>query len=192
MPPIFFESQIVLYERRASISIISDAVPMHDRIHQRQRQQKQNEEDSSSPDAAAPAIGNVSGLVRYRFAHSLCQDSQAGLHESSAQAKNVKFAHNSIRQAERLSKAQEEREQGDVSPDGRIICLVTENFRGEIVPHDFTSELDILESTAVALIRAGVDFFSVDLFAVVDELRLDMRFLVLRPISLGHTSHGLP
>src|SRR5260370_26448045 len=34
--PIFFESQIVLYERRASISVISDAVAMHDRIHQRQ------------------------------------------------------------------------------------------------------------------------------------------------------------
>jgi hypothetical protein len=28
---------------------------------------------------------------------------------------------NSIRQAERLSKAKEERERGDVSPDGRII-----------------------------------------------------------------------
>ena len=34
--PIFFEAQIVLYERRASISVISHAVAMHDRIHQRQ------------------------------------------------------------------------------------------------------------------------------------------------------------
>src|SRR5712664_1504954 len=34
--PIFFETQIVLYERRASISVISDAVAVHDRIHQRQ------------------------------------------------------------------------------------------------------------------------------------------------------------
>src|SRR5216683_2768746 len=34
--PIFFETQIVLYERRASISVISHAVAMHDRIHQRQ------------------------------------------------------------------------------------------------------------------------------------------------------------
>src|SRR5260370_14014626 len=34
--PDFFETQIVLYERRASIRIISDAVPVHDRIHQRQ------------------------------------------------------------------------------------------------------------------------------------------------------------
>jgi hypothetical protein len=33
MPPIFFESQIVLYERRASISVVSDAVPMHDRVY---------------------------------------------------------------------------------------------------------------------------------------------------------------
>src|SRR5258708_31687831 len=32
VPPIFLESQIVLYERRASISVVSDAVPMHDRV----------------------------------------------------------------------------------------------------------------------------------------------------------------
>src|SRR2546430_1385448 len=36
VPPIFFESQIVLYERRTSISVVSDAVPMHDRVYQRQ------------------------------------------------------------------------------------------------------------------------------------------------------------
>src|SRR5467141_2758017 len=71
MPPIFFESQIVLYERRASISVVSDAVPMHDRVYKRQRQQKQNEEDSSRPDRAAPASGQISGLVRYRLAHFL-------------------------------------------------------------------------------------------------------------------------
>src|SRR5713226_2727164 len=71
VPPIFFESQIVLYERRARISVVSDAVPMHDRIHQRQRQQKQNEKDSSGSGGAAPASGKISGLVRYRLAHSL-------------------------------------------------------------------------------------------------------------------------
>jgi len=36
-------------------------------------------------------------------------------------SQECEIAHNSIRQAERLSKAKEEREQGDVSPDGRII-----------------------------------------------------------------------
>jgi len=45
----------------------------------------------------------------------------------------------------------------------------------------------------VALICAGVGhFLSVDLFVVVAELRLDMMFLVLRPIFLGHSRPRAP
>src|SRR5229473_55554 len=73
VPPIFFESQVVLNERRASISVVSDAVPMHERIHQRQRQKKQYEEDSYELDGVAPASGHITGLVRYRFAHALAR-----------------------------------------------------------------------------------------------------------------------
>jgi hypothetical protein len=67
--------------------------------------------------------------------------------------------------------------------------LLTANNRGGIVPHAWTSELDIRELNSVALIRAGVgDFLSVDLFTMVAELTLHMIFVVLRPIFFGHTS----
>ena len=36
VPPVFLESQIVLDQGRASVSVVSDAVAMHDRIHKRQ------------------------------------------------------------------------------------------------------------------------------------------------------------
>src|ERR1700682_1732692 len=70
---VLWQIEMVVTQGGASKSLVSHAVPMHDRIHQRQRQQKQNEEDSSSPDGAAPASGKISGLVRYRFAHSLAR-----------------------------------------------------------------------------------------------------------------------
>ena len=38
VPPVFLESQIVLDKKRASVSVVPDAVPVHDGIEQRKRE----------------------------------------------------------------------------------------------------------------------------------------------------------
>ena len=43
VPPVFLESQIVLDEKRASVSVVSDAVPVHDRIEQEKRENPEKE-----------------------------------------------------------------------------------------------------------------------------------------------------
>ena len=43
VPPVFLESQIVLDEKRASVSVVPDAVPVHDGIEQGKRENPEKE-----------------------------------------------------------------------------------------------------------------------------------------------------